>query len=47
MNSLTLSQIHKEALAEALYLSVDPYMRINVGQLQVGVTMPGGQIAKY
>lgn len=35
-----------EVLTEALYLSVDPYMRAYVDSLQIGQTMIGGQVAK-
>ncbi|KAJ6640884.1 Prostaglandin reductase 1, partial [Pseudolycoriella hygida] len=35
-----------EVLAEALFLSVDPYMRAYVDRLQIGQVMIGGQVAK-
>lgn len=35
-----------EVLAQAEYLSVDPYMRPYMEQYPVGVTMIGGQVAK-
>lgn len=36
-----------DVLAEAIYLSVDPYMRPYSERIPVGVTMIGAQIAKY
>lgn len=36
-----------EVLVEAIYLSVDPYMRPYTARLSIGDTMMGGQIAKY
>lgn len=38
---------YSEVLAEAIYLSVDPYMRAFTERIQTGVTMIGGQVAKY
>ena len=35
-----------EFLAEALYLSVDPYMRKYMSNFPVGTQMIGGQVAK-
>lgn len=35
-----------EVLVEALYLSVDPYMRPYMERFPVGATMIGGQVAK-
>lgn len=35
-----------EILVEAIYLSVDPYMRVYVERYQIGNTMIGSQIAK-
>lgn len=35
-----------DVLVEAIYLSVDPYMRAYMPQLPVGITMIGGQVAK-
>lgn len=35
-----------EFLAEALYLSVDPYMRKYMSRYPVGTQMIGGQVAK-
>lgn len=35
-----------DVLVEALYLSVDPYMRAYMDQFPVGVTMIGGQVSK-
>jgi len=35
-----------EFLAEAVYLSVDPYMRKHIVQFPTGITMIGGQVAK-
>lgn len=35
-----------EVLAEALYLSVDPYMRVYMERFPVGVQMIGGQVAR-
>lgn len=35
-----------EVLIEAIYLSVDPYMRPYMNSFPVGVTMIGGQVAK-
>lgn len=35
-----------EYLAEAEYISVDPYMRVYVQRLPVGTTMIGAQVAK-
>lgn len=34
-------------LAEAIFLSVDPYMRAYVDRLQIGQVMIGGQVAKF
>lgn len=36
-----------EFLVEAVYLSVDPYMRAYVSGLKLGQTMIGCQVAKY
>lgn len=36
-----------DVLVEAVYFSVDPYMRAYMDRYDVGVTMIGGQIAKY
>lgn len=36
-----------EFLAEAMYVSVDPYMRAYMVRYPVGVQMIGGQVAKY
>jgi prostaglandin reductase 1 len=35
-----------EVLIEALYLSVDPYMRVYTAKLVIGADMIGGQVAK-
>lgn len=35
-----------DVLVEAVYLSVDPYMRAYMPQMPVGITMIGGQVAK-
>lgn len=35
-----------EFLAEAMYVSVDPYMRAYMSRYPVGVQMIGGQVAK-
>lgn len=37
---------HLDVLLEALYLSVDPYMRAYMERYPVGITMIGGQVAK-
>lgn len=42
-----MSQLFPEFLAEALFLSVDPYMRVFSNSLQIGDTLMGAQIAKY
>lgn len=36
-----------DVLVEALFLSVDPYMRAYVDRLQIGQVMIGGQVAKF
>lgn len=36
-----------DVLAEAIYLSLDPYMRPYSERLPLGVTMIGGQVARY
>lgn len=36
-----------EFLAEAVYLSVDPYMRAYAHKLPIGSTMVGTQVARY
>ena len=36
-----------DVLTEAVYLSVDPYMRPYTERIPVGVTMIGSQVAKY
>jgi prostaglandin reductase 1 len=36
-----------EILIEAIYLSVDPYMRPYMSRFPVGSLMIGGQVAKY
>ncbi|XP_055526141.1 prostaglandin reductase 1-like [Wyeomyia smithii] len=43
----TLGELKEdEILAEAIFLSVDPYMRPYMGQYPVGTVMIGGQVAK-
>lgn len=37
---------HAEFLTEAIYLSVDPYMRAHAEELKLGITFPGGQVAR-
>lgn len=36
-----------EFMAEAIYLSVDPYMRPYMARFPVGCNMIGGQVAKW
>lgn len=36
-----------EVLAEAVYISIDPFMRGHMMQSPCGVIMIGGQVAKY
>lgn len=42
-----LKSFFSDVLVEALYLSVDPYMRKYMERYPVGVPMIGLQIAKY
>nr|CAD7201306.1 unnamed protein product [Timema douglasi] len=46
-SQLTSDSQHLEILAEAVWLSVDPYMRPYSVRLPIGTTMIGSQVAKY
>lgn len=39
-------QLFSDVLVEAIYLSVDPYMRVQMPKLPVNITMIGEQIAR-
>lgn len=44
---MQIPSLISEFLAEAVYISVDPYMRAYARGLELGSTMIGGQVAKY
>lgn len=43
---ITFVFFSSDVLVEAIYLSVDPYMRPRSERLPIGSTMIGGQVAK-
>lgn len=45
-NEVEFFQFSADVLVEAVFLSVDPYMRAYMDRYEVGVTMIGGQVAK-
>lgn len=44
---LLMLYIVTEFLAQAVYLSVDPYMRAYAPYMEIGKPQVGGQIARY
>lgn len=47
LNSILLTRTTiSEVFVEAIYHSVDPYMRVAMGHLPIGTTMVGSQIAR-
>lgn len=44
--SISLLPFTTEVLVEAIYHSVDPYMRVAMGYHEIGATMVGSQIAR-